>query len=126
MPGERISPASAKHGVGRKNNRLWAQEDCVKADVPGNLLILNVETNAPGIMVGLCVGVNGVTRPVFVEKGVKINTEVYCEAMLESSYSPEIRPAVGEKWVFQQDGAPARRPNATKARLQGNAPACLK
>ena len=37
---------------GTQNNRLWVQEDCVKADVPGNLLILNVETNAPGIMVG--------------------------------------------------------------------------
>ena len=84
---------------GTQNNRLWVQEDCVKADVPGNLLILNVETNAPGIMVGLCVGVNGVTRPVFVEKGVKINTEVYCETMLKSNYFPEIRAMVGEKWV---------------------------
>lgn len=111
---------------GTQNNRLWVQEDCVKADVPGNLLILNVETNAPGIMVGLCVGVNGVTRPVFVEKGVKINTEVYCETMLKSNYFPEIRAMVGEKWVFQQDGAPAHRSNATKAYLQSNTPAYLK
>ena len=61
---------------GTQNNRLRAQGEYVRADVPGNLLILHAETNAPGITVGLRLEVNGATRPVFVEKGVKIDTEV--------------------------------------------------
>ena len=77
-------------------------------------------------MVGLRAGMQGVTIPVFIEKGVKINTDVHVNTALKSNYFPEVSAVAGKNWSFRQDGAPSHRSNVTHAYLKNNTPAYIK
>ena len=47
---------------------------------------------------------------VFIDQGVKINTEKYIEDILEHALEPwATKHFEGRHWVFQQDSAPAHR-----------------
>ena len=57
---------------------------------------------------------------VFIEKGVKINTEVYLQ-MLENKVLPWLNENQWENgWVFQQDGAPSHTSNQTQQWCRDN------
>ena len=110
---------------GTQNNRLWIPGDMLKCEMPARVLILECETNAPGVMVGLSVGQKGITRPVFIDKGCKMNSDVYVNQVLKGGYFPEISAIAGKDWSFQQDGAPSRRSKQTFSYLRNNTPAFI-
>ena len=59
-------------------------------------------------MVSVGVSKMGKMRLVFVEPGAKINSEYYCNHLLERSLLPDIRDKCGRhNWILQQDGAPS-------------------
>ncbi|KAI6655436.1 hypothetical protein LOD99_2271 [Oopsacas minuta] len=68
----------------------------------------------------------GKTPLVFVPEGTKINAKVYQDLILDK-YVRHIGSTFmkGEKWIFQQDGAPAHTAKSTLQWLSSNAPAFL-
>lgn len=58
---------------------------------------------------------SGKTPLIFVEKGVKINKDVYCQDILEAVELPWAQQHFGdEEWTFQLDSAPAHRTKKTQ------------
>jgi hypothetical protein len=52
----------------------------------------------------------GKTGVVFVEPGAKINSEYYCNQLLDHGLFPAIQGICGQHdWILQQDGAPSHR-----------------
>ena len=52
---------------------------------------------------------------VFLEKGVKMNAQVYCDQVLQDVVLPWAKNHFGEnQWTFQQDSAPAHKVKITK------------
>ncbi|KAI6650137.1 MhmaT1 transposase [Oopsacas minuta] len=66
------------------------------------------------------------TPLVFVPEGTKINAKVYQDLILDK-YVRHIGSTFmkGEKWIFQQDGAPAHIAKSTLQWLSSNVPAFL-
>jgi len=60
----------------------------------------------------------GKTSLVFVQSGAKINSAYYCDHVLKNGLLPDIHRLSGNKFTFQQDGAPSRRSKHTVAFLQ--------
>ncbi|WKY08788.1 hypothetical protein Q1695_001738 [Nippostrongylus brasiliensis] len=103
-----------------QNVRVLAQSSS-DADKKGR----NVSRNSKPASVMVWAGVTptGRTSLVFVEKSVKINTDVYREEILEKHVLPWSRSHFGEqKWTFQQDGAPAHRARRTQDWCRANFP----
>ena len=56
---------------------------------------------------GWCVS-DGETNVVFVEPGVKVNSEYYCDHVLRQGLLPDIQARCSRhNWTLQQDGAPS-------------------
>jgi hypothetical protein len=69
-------------------------------------------------MVSVAVSRMGKTRIVFVAPGVKMNSDYYCEQVLENGLFLDIRERCGNyNWTLQQDGAPSHRSAQTIAFL---------
>ena len=67
----------------------------------------------------------GKTDPLFIEKGVKIDTDAYLE-MVKSGYLPDMTMiARGDDFVFMQDGAPSHTSKKTMTWLKDNMSAVL-
>ena len=65
----------------------------------------------------------GRTPLVFIDQGVKINTEKYIEDILEHALEPwATKHFEGRHWVFQQDSAPAHRAKTTQNWLKYHFP----
>jgi len=75
------------------------------------------------VMVWWEVSHHGATPLHFCEKGVKTGARVYQEDMLQGVVKP-LNATVfsGQKWVFQQDSAPAHKAKTIQEWLQRNAP----
>ncbi|KAI6653143.1 hypothetical protein LOD99_3979 [Oopsacas minuta] len=66
---------------------------------------------------------DGRTPLVFIDKGVKINKEVYVESILENTLKPWAGEHFnGAHWVFQQDSAPSHKAKMTSESLKLNVP----
>ena len=50
--------------------------------------------------------VNGPTKPYFIEKNTKINTDYYKNRILPHAKREGLKLFGSNKWVYQQDGAP--------------------
>ena len=50
---------------------------------------------------------------VFVQPGVKVNGDYYCEVLLKEKLLPCIKEISGDNFIFQQDSAPAHRARDT-------------
>jgi len=66
------------------------------------------------------------TKLIFVSEGVKINSAIYRDLILE----PVVKQAghtmfENQHWTFQQDGAPAHRSNVTQTWLKDNIPSFI-
>jgi hypothetical protein len=69
-------------------------------------------------MVSVAVSKMGKTKVVFVEPGVKIDSEYYCHQLLSNGLFPDIHARCGlYNWTLQQDGAPSHRSAQTVAFL---------
>jgi len=64
-------------------------------------------------MVSVAVSKMGVTELMFVDPGVKVNGQYYCDVLLSQQMIPAIKQVAGDTFVFQQDSAPAHRARDT-------------
>ena len=94
--------------VNSQNDRVYSAAD-KKRNVDPCRLIRERQHFSRSVMVSVGVSKMGKTRLVFVEPGAKINSEYYCNNLLQRNLLPDIRDKCSRhNWVFQQDGAPSR------------------
>jgi len=55
---------------------------------------------------------------MFVDPGVKVNGQYYCDVLLSQQMIPAINQVAGDMLVFQQDSAPAHHAHDTIQLLQ--------
>ena len=66
------------------------------------------------------------TRLVFIQEGIKINSEVYLKVILERHVKQISSTFMkGRNWTFQQDGAPAHTAKPTQEWINNNVPSFL-
>lgn len=103
----------------RRNDRYISTD---KASEPENVRFSS-RTKHPAkvMMFGLIASDGKKMDPVFVESGVKINTDVYID-ILETHVKPWIDANYGseQKYLYQQDGAPAHTAKKTQRWLIDN------
>jgi len=73
-------------------------------------------------MVSVTVSSLGATQLHFLEPGVKVNGDYYRNIVLLNMFLLDIRSVFEDYYVFQQDGAPARRARDTVTMPQRETP----
>jgi len=58
-------------------------------------------------MVSIAVLKMGMTKLIFVDHGMKVNSQYYCDALLSQQMLPAIKHVAGDTFVFQQEKAPS-------------------
>ena len=104
-----------------QNDRVYANVKA-KRDVPPSRLLKPRKHCTKSVMVSVAVSKLGKTSLVFVESGAKVNIAYYCDLVLKNGLLPDIHRLSGNKFKFQQDGAPSHRSKQTVAFLQANVP----
>ncbi len=105
----------------KQNDRLYARVQTRKRDVPAERLLRCHSTFSKSIMVSVGVSSLGSTSLHFVEPGVKVNGDYYCDVLLAQKLLPDMK-AISEFFVFQQEWAPARRAHDTMQFLERETP----
>jgi inhibitor of nuclear factor kappa-B kinase subunit alpha len=106
-----------------QNDKIYAQTSReVKEKVPS----VKRGHHTPYVMVCWGVSHQGVTPLHFCEKGVKTDARMYQEDVLQGVVTP-LNTALfsGQKWVFQQDSAPAHKVKTTQEWLRRHVPAFI-
>ena len=105
--------------VSNWRNDRWIGGD--PADTPEEYKYVNTTKHPASVMVFGLVGSDGKKMPpVFIPSGVRVNTEVYLN-ILKDKVKPWIQANYrGQKYVFQQDGAPAHTSRKTQEWLATN------
>ena len=93
----------------------------VKESIPPEIRTVKKTMKSASVMVWGAITSNGRTPLIFIEKGVKINKEVYIEEVLEGSLKPwAMNHFKDANWVFQQDSAPSYKAKVTFEWLKKN------
>lgn len=108
--------------VNLQNDRVYAPIDTKKRDIAAERLLRTRPTFSKSVMVSVAVSKMGCTGLIFVEPGVKVNSEYYCNVLLSQHLLPAIRQLVGDVFIFQQDSAPAHRARSTVEFLHQETP----
>lgn len=88
-----------------QQHRNWAVS---LQDVPTDKKLVTRFQNVVSVMVWGAICKRGKLPLVFIEKGVKVNQQVYLEAVLKAHLLPEALKLFGNDYFcFQQDGAPS-------------------
>ena len=100
-----------------QNDRILA---CSSKSISSELRFIDRVQKPLSIMVWAGVSADSRTDLIFIPRGVRINTETYKEIILDA----EIKDAGqklfnNERWLFQQDSAPANTSKGTKSWLHG-------
>ena len=70
--------------------------------------------NPRGVMVWVGISANGVSRPIFIEPGAKINAIYYQEKVLRPFFARNVhRMYPNGNFVFHQDSAPSHKAKST-------------
>lgn len=92
-----------------QNDRVWA------SSAPGPSAIIEHRQAPQSVMVWAGICSSGKTPLIFVDRGVKMNQEIYRRDILEKVVLPWSQQHFGgQDWTFQQDSAPAHRANKTQ------------
>ena len=102
-----------------QNNRVYSDVR-KKCQIPLASLLVPRQQFADSVMVSLAVSMLGKTNIIFVNLGVKINSDVYQTDIL-ATILPEME-TISDDYTFQQDGAPSHTSRATIRYLQENCP----
>jgi len=96
-----------------------------KIDVETERLLRTRSTFSQSLMVSVGVWKKfGCTSLIFIDPGVKINGDYYCNVLLSQQLLPAIRQISGE-FIFHQDNAPAHRARETINLLERETPAFI-
>lgn len=99
-----------------QNDRNWCSERPTTA-------IVEHRQNPQSVMVWAGICATGKTPLVFVEKGVKINQQIYRRDILQGVVLPWAQHHFGDsQWTFQQDSAPAHKAKLTQEWCRANYP----
>lgn len=104
----------------RQNDRVYA-----RTSSEAKKIIPKVQRghHPSSVMVWWGVSHHGVTKLHFCEKGVKTGAKVYQQDILEVMVKPlNSSLFAGQRWVFQQDSAPAHKAKTSQAWLRANIP----
>jgi inhibitor of nuclear factor kappa-B kinase subunit alpha len=107
-----------------QNDRIYAVST---REVPQQVRTVQRFQNSSAVMVWGGVSHNGKLPLIFIDKGVKINKEVYRKEILDGHLkveAPRLYPR-GD-WIFQQDSAPAHKAKVTQAWCSANCPDFIK
>jgi len=74
------------------------------------------------VMVSIAMSKMGMTGLVFIDRGMKVNGQYYCDVLLSQQMLPAIKHVPDNTFVFQQDNAPSHRANDTIKVLQQETP----
>jgi len=64
-------------------------------------------------MVFIAVSKMAMTKLIFVDPGMKVNGQYYCNVLLSQQMLPAIKHVVSNTFVFQQDNAPSHHAKDT-------------
>ena len=109
-----------------QNCRVWVDVKVKrKAEVDAKDLVREIETWGQSVMCAAGISYEGIVGPYIVDKGVKIDADVYI-AMLKTQYQPDIEMMFPARdYVWQEDGAPAHTAKSTKEWVKNNMPKSL-
>lgn len=103
-----------------KNNVVYSASF---EDIPEHKRTVQRFQSASGLMVWGAVSYRGKLPLVFIDRGVKINSEYYQREVLKATLLPEANRLYPEgRWTFQQDSAPAHASKSTQAWCLENLP----
>lgn len=106
--------------VNKQNDRVWLQN---KSGDNSKHLVATRKQAPAQVMVWAAVTSDGRSPLVFLDKGVKINGQVYRQKVLEDAFKPWASKHFGQKdFTFQQDSAPAHKARETQEWLTNNVP----
>ena len=101
-----------------QNNRVPAREG---KSIPPEIRTVKKIIKPDSVMVWGAITSNGRSLLVIIEKGVKINKEVYIEEILKESLKTwAMNHFKDANWVFQQDSAPSHKAKVTLEWLKNN------
>lgn len=103
-----------------QNVRVLAK-DAEQADSKGRTVQRSAHPTQVMVWAGICA--TGKTPLVFVEKGVKIDTEYYLKHVLQDVLHPWSQSHFNQRtWTFQQDSAPAHKAKKVQTWCKENFP----
>lgn len=106
--------------VNKQNDRVWLQGK--SNDNLDDRIAVRKQAPA-SVMVWAAVTSNGRSPLVFIEKGVKVNQQVYQQKVLNDALIPWTRKQFGtNSWTFQQDSAPSHKARMTQIFLENHVP----
>ena len=111
---EKISRIGSEANESSQNRRCWVDKDIPKKKVAQKHIVRGKSRGGISVMCSLGVSSRGVGTLSFVEKGVKINKEVYLD-LAKNVYYPDMRMTLGKDAVFTQDGATSHAAKAVTA-----------
>ncbi|KAI6651150.1 hypothetical protein LOD99_5501 [Oopsacas minuta] len=107
----------------RQNSRTLAPD---QKSISSSINTIKRTQKLASVMVWGAITSEGRTPLVLIDKGVKINKEVYVESILENALKPWAGEHFkGAHWVFQQDSAPSHKAKMTSEWLKLNVPECI-
>ncbi|EYB87601.1 hypothetical protein Y032_0259g473 [Ancylostoma ceylanicum] len=99
----------------KQNDRLWLKG---KNSVSSSQFNVTRKQGPPSIMVWAGITESGRTPLVFLEKGSKMNAELYRSLVLETHLKPWAEKHFGNaRWIFQQDSAACHTALSTQSWL---------
>ena len=75
-----------------------------------------------GFQLSTAVSKLGITELIFVDLGMKVNSQYYRDVLLSQQMLPAIKNVAGDMFVFQQDNAPSHCAKDTTELLQQEMP----
>lgn len=96
--------------TGRKRSVQYISRDKSRREAEVKVHVANPR----GIMVWVAMSASGVSRPLFIEPGAKINAEYYQQKVLRPFFSRDVTKMYpNDAYLFHQDSAPAHTAKST-------------
>lgn len=96
--------------TGRKRSVQYISRDEKRSDAETAIHV----TNPRGVMVWVAMSANGLSQPLFVEPGAKINAVYYQEKILKPFFRRHVQKLhPNGVYLFHQDSAPSHKAKAT-------------
>lgn len=109
--------------VNKQNDRVYL---AARSHENLHLRLATRKQSPPFVMVWAAVTSDGRFPLVFLDRGVKVNAQIYRELVLEGALKPWARKHFGRKrWTFQQDSAPSHKARVSQDWLKNNVPSFI-